>query len=329
MTMAAVPAPLRPELADAGLRRTLTAALRLRVPAREAEDLAQTVLCEALASPRLPTDPVELRRWVVAIARHKIADFHRRGRRLLPTEDGVLDPVDPRAPEGEAHHLTEARELLEDVVRVASGAEERGRGARTLEWLVREHEGEQLREIAEAEGLPATLVRQRVSRLRRALRARYAGMLALLVASGAALAGLRAVGVGPLAVRREAAIVADATSDGARVLAVLQGRWEIEELALDPASEARLEPAERTLLAAARGAEVVVEGKQVRLVPGSASAVRALEVVHVGEGTAKLVGRAQNGAAGTASLAWGSAPGALEVALDDGRIRGRLRLRRH
>lgn len=326
MTMAAVPAPPRSELADAGLRRSLTAALRRRVPAREAEDLAQTVLCEALASPRLPSDPVELRRWVVAIARHKIADFHRRGRRLVPGEVEALDPVDPRAPAGET---LEARELLEEIARVAGESEDGGRGARTLGWLVREHEGEQLREIAASEGLPATLVRQRVSRLRRALRARYAGLLALLFASGATLAGLRAVGVGPLASHAGTGIVADATSDGARALAVLQGRWQVVSVALDPASEARLEPAERALLAGAGGLEVVVEGARARLVPGKESAFRHLEVVLVGEGTAKLVGRAPSGAAGTADLAWGSSPGELAVEVDDGRLRGRIRLRRH
>ncbi len=304
MTMVAPPHAL---LADASLRRSLAAVLRQRVPAGEAEDLAQTVLCDALASPRLPTDPTELRRWVVAIARHKIADYHRRARRLVPTADGALDPVDERA------EPVEARELLEDVVLTA---EREARGARTLAWLVREHEGERFSEIAADEGLPADVVRQRVSRLRRALRARYAGMLALLLASGGALAGMRA------ARTEHAAIVAEASTDEGRALGILQGTWRVETLALDPASEAQLETSERVVLGRAASFDVVVAGTSVRV--GPEISPRILRVVSARDGLVGLALRAESGAVAKATLSWEGEH--VHVAFDDGRLRGTARL---
>jgi hypothetical protein len=38
----------------------------------------QSVLCDALAAPHPPIDAAEVPRWVMAIARNKAADFHRR-----------------------------------------------------------------------------------------------------------------------------------------------------------------------------------------------------------------------------------------------------------
>ncbi|MDF2697521.1 MAG: hypothetical protein K0S65_5904, partial [Labilithrix sp.] len=70
--------PQRDLLGGSDVRRGLTALLRRRVPPQEVEDIAQTVLADALAASTVPTDPEELRRWLTGIARHKIADFHRR-----------------------------------------------------------------------------------------------------------------------------------------------------------------------------------------------------------------------------------------------------------
>jgi len=173
MTM--MPAPFFPRQAIGApaLRKTVAAMVRRRVPAGDVEDLAQTILCEALAAPGLPSDPAELRRFVAGIARHKVADFHRRTRRHDSSDVDQLE-VDP-AP-------VEARQLLASIVAsVSSSVRER----ETLEWLVREHDGEQLRTIAEDAGLPAPAVRQRVSRLRRVLRAQWSHALALLVVAGA------------------------------------------------------------------------------------------------------------------------------------------------
>jgi hypothetical protein len=51
----------RDALGGTDVRRGLTALLRRRVPSQEVEDVAQTVLADALASPVIPTDPQELR----------------------------------------------------------------------------------------------------------------------------------------------------------------------------------------------------------------------------------------------------------------------------
>ena len=55
---------------------------------------------------------------------------------------------------------------------------------RTLEWMMREGEGEKLESIAESEQIPAPRVRKRVSRLRRHLRAEWRKEVALLAALG-------------------------------------------------------------------------------------------------------------------------------------------------
>ena len=60
-----------------------------------------------------------------------------------------------------------------------------------MEWLVREHAGERLADIASENGVPAPVVRQRVSRLRRALRSRWTGLFGV----AAVLAGLSALGL--------------------------------------------------------------------------------------------------------------------------------------
>ena len=213
MTM--MPAPFFPRQAIGapGLRKTVAAMVRRRVPAGDVEDLAQTILCEALAAPGLPSDPEELRRFVAGIARHKVADFHRRTRRHDSSDVDQLE-VDP-AP-------VEARQLLASIVAsVSSSVRER----ETLEWLVREHDGEQLRTIAEDAGLPAPAVRQRVSRLRRVLRAQWSHALALLVVAGAC---------GVLAERarhERSTISADPTGDPVALAAlVAHGQWHVEHV---------------------------------------------------------------------------------------------------
>lgn len=170
-----------PELGREEVRRGLTALLRRRVPGQEVDDLAQTILCDALASSSIPSDPEELRRWLIGIARHKIADYHRRTARRDARSDGEA----PLASCASAPAAFEEREVLHRLL----GALESRRDAETMEWLVREHGGERLADIAAENGLPATAVRQRVSRLRRALRSRYAGAaFVLLLFVGAATA---------------------------------------------------------------------------------------------------------------------------------------------
>jgi RNA polymerase sigma factor (sigma-70 family) len=141
--------------------------IRRRAPSSEVEDLVQATLADALASGRTPVDAEELRRWVFAIARNKIADFHRRSGREEPRELGDVEAAS-------APHS--AREL----VRWAENALPDGEKAReTLDWMLREGHGEKLEAIAAEARVPAPQVRKRVSRLRQHLRERWALDLAV------------------------------------------------------------------------------------------------------------------------------------------------------
>ena len=162
-------------LTDPRFRRALTQMVRRRVPESEAEDIVQASLAEALASERAPLEMDQLRRFVWGIARHKVADFYRRARRErldVPEMEG------PGAPHTE-----------QDLLRWAARELPAGTDVeQTLDWMLREGEGEKLEAIAEAENLPAPRVRQRVSRLRRHLRERWAIELAALAAIGVVVA---------------------------------------------------------------------------------------------------------------------------------------------
>ncbi len=162
-------------LTDPRFRRALTQMVRRRVPESDAEDIVQSSLAEALAAERAPAEMDALRRFVWGIARHKVADFYRRARRErldVPEMEG------PGAPHTEQDLLRWAARELPD----GQDAEQ------TLDWMLREGEGEKLEAIAEAENVPAPRVRQRVSRLRRHLRERWAIEVAALAAIGVVVA---------------------------------------------------------------------------------------------------------------------------------------------
>jgi DNA-directed RNA polymerase specialized sigma24 family protein len=152
-------------------RRTLVGMVRRHVPERDVEDIVQATLTEAL-SPSAPKDDASLQRWLLGVARHKVADRHRRGRR----ESFELPEVAVDAPaHAEADLVRWAVESLP-----ADGEDPR----RTLGWMMREGDGEKLEAIAESERIPAPRVRKRVSRLRSHLRAQWKKELALLAALG-------------------------------------------------------------------------------------------------------------------------------------------------
>jgi DNA-directed RNA polymerase specialized sigma24 family protein len=153
-------------LGDPALRQTVERFVRRRVPSSDVEDVVQTVFVDALAAAERPTDPAELARWLLGIARHKVVDRHRRAVR----EPAAELPEIPTAPAP-----MEARAL-------AKWAEEQAgddRAAqRTLDWMAREGEGEKLDAIAADEKIPPARVRQRVSRMRRWMKERWAAELA-------------------------------------------------------------------------------------------------------------------------------------------------------
>lgn len=176
-------------LGDPRLWRDLARTVRRRIDHVEVDDVVQSTLAEALAAKALPTAEEEIRRFVFAIARQKVADVYRRRererRRELrePSELGELATAEP-APSN-------------DVKRWVEGVLPRSPDAtRTFEWMLRESEGETLAAIAAADRVSAAMVRQRVSRLRRWLRARWAKELAAvtmlaIVAVGVALVSRR------------------------------------------------------------------------------------------------------------------------------------------
>nr|AYM54514.1 hypothetical protein [Racemicystis crocea] len=153
--------PVTDPLADPALRRIVEDFVRRRVPASDVEDVVQTVLCDALAAERRPQDPKELTRWLLGIARHKVADAHRRAHREPPAELPDIEASPAPVEELALARWAEAQ--------VKSSRD----GEKTLTWMAREGEGESLEAIAAEEKVPAARVRQRVSRMRRWMKERW------------------------------------------------------------------------------------------------------------------------------------------------------------
>lgn len=171
-------------------RSRLHTYMRRRGLADSADDLVQTVLCDALALTveAVPVEPSELPRFVTGIARNKAADEHRRRARWNRKGDAeALEAVDSATtPDGAAGFTPcaspthEARDLLQRIERDFNQPRER----EALSCLLREHAGESLYELARERALEPDTLRQRICRLRKELRARYLAPLALAVAFG-------------------------------------------------------------------------------------------------------------------------------------------------
>jgi|GEM_PF-632210 len=153
------------------LRTALVAMVRKRVPESEVEDIVQSTLADAIESPHAPADSESLRRWIFGVAKNKVVDYHRRAGR--ETFD-MPEVAGTGAPHVEADLLRWAEKHL------PPGEENKT----TLDWMLREGEGEKLEWIAETEKVPAPRVRQRVSRLRRHLKTHWQKEVALLAALG-------------------------------------------------------------------------------------------------------------------------------------------------
>jgi DNA-directed RNA polymerase specialized sigma24 family protein len=163
--------PAEASLSDPELRRYLERYVRRRVPGADADDAIQSVLCAALEARRVPTDREELRKWLTGIARHKVGALYQKASREHVVE----------LPEVEASNVPfedlEASSLMRWAERQARFSEAEGVDE-TLDWMARESDGEKLETIAAEAKLPPARVRQRVSRLRRWMKARWVAELA-------------------------------------------------------------------------------------------------------------------------------------------------------
>jgi RNA polymerase sigma factor (sigma-70 family) len=179
MVMSDVSRVMKTRVADPTLRREVESAVRRRVRGDEAEDVVQATLADVLSAAAVPEEPEEFRRFVFGVARNKVFDHFRRQKR----QTAGLDESETAGPE--------APLSARDILRWAEGELPDSESQSTLEWMLREGDGEKLEHIARDAQLPATRVRKRVSRLRKFLRDRWAaelmllGLLALACALGA------------------------------------------------------------------------------------------------------------------------------------------------
>lgn len=169
-------------LSDSVRLRSLSRAIRAKIPEHDAEDIIQSTIADALAASAPPLDTDAFDRWLLGIAGHKIADYYRRSRNHAHVDFDSLasDSIAETVPES-------ARDLLRWVDRELPPQPET---TRTLEWMMREASGDKLEAIAEEHSLPAPAVRQRVSRLRRFLRERWALQAAAALGLCAVVTGL-------------------------------------------------------------------------------------------------------------------------------------------
>jgi DNA-directed RNA polymerase specialized sigma24 family protein len=167
------------KLADPALTAALSHFVRARVPETEVQDIVQATLAAALDADgaATPVEDEDIVRWVHGICRHKVVDWFRRSRREVPRD---LEDESSGQPVAAAESAPQsAMDLLRWAQKELPAGEE---NAKTLEWMLREGAGEKLENIAAEANVPAPRVRQRVSRLRRYYKARWAAQAAALAA---------------------------------------------------------------------------------------------------------------------------------------------------
>jgi RNA polymerase sigma factor (sigma-70 family) len=160
---------------DPALLAALTRFVGARIPGSEVDDIVQSVVAEAIVSTHAPTKEEEVAPWVHGIARHKVVDWFRAHQREVPQDPELQD----EAAVSVRDTSLEARDLYRWAQKELPEGEE---NAKTLEWMLREGAGEKLETIAAEANVPAPRVRQRVSRLRRHYKERWAAQAAALAA---------------------------------------------------------------------------------------------------------------------------------------------------
>jgi DNA-directed RNA polymerase specialized sigma24 family protein len=194
-------AALRQYVAKPTTRTSLRAYVRRRGFFDDADDLVQTVLCDALAVQAVPAEPADLPRWITGIASRKVADERRRRARWKQEE----------LPDFGAATHPEHADLLKRIDADLSEPEQRS----SLGYLLSEHAGHSLLEIAREQALRPDTLRQRICRLRRHLRAIH--LLPLLLV----------LGLGGMALPRYLAHTVAPSVETAVELAGYQGRWRV------------------------------------------------------------------------------------------------------
>lgn len=294
------PAPI---LASPATRRLLVRYVARRVPACDVDDVVQATLCDALASDRAPSAADDLRRWLLSIARFKVVDAHRAAARSAGDDASEL-PV-PAPP-------VEASSLLRWAERqLPKGTEP------TLRWMLREAEGDKLEAIAADEQLPAERVRQRVSRLRRWMRERWALEIAVVAAALLATTGvLRATA------RRYEAIVPELAVESVSRDARLVGTWHL--VSFSPASP--LPPVRRAIAdRVAPSLVVAFDGRTLAATAAGGGFARTYTATVAGGGLLSAI-RASDAQASSATYGWDGED--LLVTIDEGPWAGKARLRR-
>jgi RNA polymerase sigma-70 factor (ECF subfamily) len=143
------------------------------LPPAQAEDIVQKVVLKFLEHPPpfIPENaPVQAHAWLMTVAQREIADVYRaRRRHPLESLDALLvEPSGNRAAETPA---PEREKLLEELRTALAQLEKRDPVNYRL--LVGHHiEGRSVAELAKAEGLTETAIRNRLYRIRTMLRKR-------------------------------------------------------------------------------------------------------------------------------------------------------------
>ena len=151
----------------------LRAFVARRVPAQDAEDVAQEALLRIHKSAPDLRDPQRIQAWVYSVARHAVADYYRAHRTVEVADSLELESmVDPGS--GVAEKLATFRgdhSVHEEVLSwLRPTAEQLPEGYREA-LLLADFEGRTQREVAEALDLSLPGAKSRVQRARRMLAA--------------------------------------------------------------------------------------------------------------------------------------------------------------
>lgn len=149
----------------------LRAFVARRVPAMDAEDVAQEALLRMHKSASSLRDPHRVQAWVYSVARHAIADYYRAHRSVEVADSIELDSVaDPDSGIAERFgSFNGDHSVHEEVLTwLRPTAEELPEGYREA-LLLADFEGKTQREVADTLGLSLPGAKSRVQRARRLL----------------------------------------------------------------------------------------------------------------------------------------------------------------